>query len=61
MSEHAESKTSPVAAIIMLLIIAGLVVFGIGLMNSADYFGSGIAGVLLFLTGLVMVLKVGKP
>ena len=61
MSEHAESKTSPVAAIIMLLIIAGLVVVGIALMNSSDYFGSGIAGALLFLTGLFMVLKVGKP
>jgi hypothetical protein len=60
-SEHAESKTSPVAAIIMLLIIAGLVVFGIALMNSSDYVGAGIAGGLLFLFGLVMVLKVGKP
>lgn len=61
MSEHAESKTSPVAAIIMILLIAGLVVWGIGLMNGADYFGSTIAGGLLFLFGLYTVLKVGKP
>ena len=61
MSEHAESKTSPVAAVIMLLIIVGLVVYGIGLMNSGEYAGAGLAGVLLLATGLVMVLKIGKP
>lgn len=61
MSEHAESKTSPIAAVIMLLVIAGLVVWGIGLMNSGAYVSAGVAGLLLFLTGLVMVLRIGKP
>ena len=61
MSEHAESRTWPVAGIIMLLILTGLVVWGIGLMNDGNYVGSGIAGALLFGLGLVMMLKIGKP
>lgn len=61
MSDHAPSKTSPIAAIVMLLIIAGLVAWGIGLMNSAVYGPAGGAALILFLFGLVMVLKVGKP
>ena len=61
MSDHAETKTSPIAAIILLLIIVGLVVYGIGMMNGGAYGPAAGAGALLFLTGLFMVLKVGKP
>ena len=61
MSEHAESTTSPIAAVIMLLVIVGLVVWGIGLMNGGEYVGAGLAGLLLLVTGLVMVLRIGKP
>ena len=45
----------------MLLIIAGLVAWGIALMNSAAYGPAGGAALILFLFGLFMVLKVGKP
>lgn len=61
MSEHAPSKTHPIGAIIMLLILAGLVAWGIGLMNDGNYVASGVAALLLFVTGLILVLKVGKP
>lgn len=61
MSEHAPTTTHPIGAIVMLLIFAGLVTWGIGLMNDGNYVASGAAALLLFLTGLVMVLKVGKP
>lgn len=61
MSEHAPSTTHPIGAIVMLLILAGLIAWGIGLMNDGNYAASGAAALLLFLTGLVMVLKVGKP
>lgn len=61
MSEHAPSKTHPVGAIVMLLILAGLVAWGIGLMNDGNYVASGVAALLLFVTGLILVIKVGKP
>lgn len=60
MSKHAHSKNSTVGAVIMLLILSGLVVWGIGLMNSADYVSAGLAGVILFLFGLYTVLVLGK-
>ena len=61
MSEHAPTTTHPIGAIVLLLILCGLVAWGIGLMNDGNYVASGVAALLLFLTGLVMVLKVGKP
>lgn len=60
MSDHGHSKTSPVGAVIMLLILTGLVVWGIGLMNNAAYAAAGAAGGLLFLFGLYTVLVLGK-
>lgn len=60
MSDHAHSKSHPVGAVILLLILAGLVVWGIGLMNGADYVGAAMAGGLLFLFGLYTVLVLGR-
>lgn len=60
MSEHAESKNSTFAAILIALIIAGLTVWGIGLMNGADYVSAGLAGGLLFLFSLFVILGLGK-
>lgn len=60
MSEHEHSKNASVGAIIMMLIIAGLVVWGIGLMNDANYVGAAVAGGLLFLFALYSVLALGK-
>ena len=44
----------------MLLVLAGLVVWGIGLMNSADYVSAGLAGAILFVFGLYTVLVLGR-
>ncbi|MFM7014047.1 MAG: hypothetical protein ACKOXT_03530 [Actinomycetota bacterium] len=60
MSEHAETKHSTFAAILIALIIAGLTVWGIGLMNGADYVSSAMAGGLLFLFSLYVILGLGK-
>ena len=60
MSDHAHSKNSTVGAAIMLLVLAGLVVWGIGLMNSADYVSAGLAGAILFVFGLYTVLVLGR-
>ncbi len=59
MSEHAE-KNHPLAGIIMVAIIAGLVTFGIGIMNDGNVGGAAIGGVLLFLVGLYATLVLGK-
>lgn len=60
MSEHAESKNSTFAAIVIALIIAGLTTWGIGLMNDADYVSAGVGGALLFLFSLYVILGLGK-
>lgn len=60
MSEHAESKNSTFAAILIALIIAGLTTWGIGLMNNADYVSAGLAGGLLFLFSVYVILGLGK-
>ena len=60
MSEHTESKKSTVAGLILALVIAALVTWGIGLMNNADYVSAGIAGVLLFAFSAFMMLGPGK-
>jgi hypothetical protein len=59
MSEHAE-KGSPVGAVIMVLIIAGLVTFGIGLMNDGDTTSAAMAGGLLLLVGVYAVFGLAK-
>ena len=60
MSEHSDNKKSAIGAIIMLLILAGLVTYGIGLMNNGDTASAAIAGGLLFLFGLYPVFVLGK-
>ncbi len=60
MSEHAETKNSAIGAIVMLLIIAGLTTWGIGLMNDGALAAAAIAGLLLFLVGLYAVFALGK-
>jgi hypothetical protein len=59
MSEHAE-KGSPVGAAIMVLIIVGLVTFGIGLMNDGDTASAAMAGGLLLLIGVYAVFGLAK-
>ncbi len=59
MSEHAE-KGHPLAGIIMVAIIAGLVTYGISLMNDGNIARHAVAGVLLFLVGLYATLVLGK-
>jgi hypothetical protein len=58
-SEHAE-KGHPVAGVIMVLIIAGLVVLGIGKMNNGDTASAAAAGVLLLISGLYAVFGLAK-
>jgi len=58
-SEHAE-KGHPLAGIIMVAIIAGLITFGIGAMNGGDLVAASMGGVLLFLTGAYATLVLGK-
>lgn len=60
MSEHSDNKQASIGAIVMLLIIAGLVTWGIGLMNNGDVTSAAAAGVLLFLFGLYSVFVLGK-
>ncbi len=60
MSEHTDNKKAAVGAIVMLLILCGLVVWGIGLMNSGAYTAAAGAGALLFLFGLYAVFALGK-
>ena len=60
MSENAETKNAAVGAIVMLLILAGLVGWGIGLMNSGAYGPAAISAALLFLFGLYAVFVLGK-
>ena len=60
MSEHSDNKKSAVGAIIMLLIIAGLVSFGIGAMNNGNTAAAAVGGALLFLFGLYPVFVLGK-
>jgi hypothetical protein len=59
-SEHADSKNSTVAAIIIALIICGLVVWGISLMNNGNLTACAIGGGLLFLFSLYIVLTSGR-
>lgn len=60
MSDHSEPKYSPLGAIVILLILVGLVVWGIGLMNGGAIGAAAIAGGLLFLFGLYAVFALGK-
>ena len=57
---HAESQNSTFAAILVALIISGLTVWGIGLMNNADYTSAAMAGGLLFLFSLFVIFSLGK-
>lgn len=59
MTDHAQ-KGSPVGAVIMVLIIAGLMTFGIGLMNEGDTASAAMAGGLLLLIGLYGVFGLAK-
>lgn len=59
MSEHAE-KGHPLAGIIMVAIIAGLVTWGIGAMNDGNMIAASISGLLLFLFGVYATLVLGK-
>ena len=59
MSEHAE-KGHPIGAFIMLLIICGLVAWGIGLMNDGDVASAAAASVLLFLSGAYAILGLAR-
>lgn len=59
-SEHSDNKQASIGAIVMLLIIAGLVVLGIGTMNGGDTASALIPGALLFLFGLYGVFALGK-
>lgn len=59
MSEHAQ-KGHPIAGLIMVLIIAGLVTWGIGLMNDGDVASAAMAGVLLLGVGAFAVLALAR-
>ena len=59
MSEHAE-KGHPLAGVIMVLIISGLVSYGIGLMNDGDTASAAVAGGLLLLMGVYAVFALAK-
>ena len=59
MSEHA-AKDHPLAGIIMVAIIAGLVAYGLGIMNDGNMVAASLGGVLLFLVGLYTTLVLGK-
>lgn len=58
--EHTDNKQASIGAIVMLLIIAGLVVLGIGAMNGGDTVSALVPGALLFLFGLYGVFALGK-
>lgn len=59
-TEHSDNKQASIGAIVMLLILAGLVVLGIGTMNGGDTVSALIPGALLFLVGLYAVFALGK-
>jgi hypothetical membrane protein len=59
-SDQAHSKNATFGAIVMLLIISGLTVWGIGLMNDGAYLAAAAAGLLLFLFGAFAVLVLGR-
>lgn len=59
-SEHSDNKQASVGAIVMLLILAALVVFGIGAMNGGDNVSALMPAGLLFLFGLYAVFALGK-
>ncbi len=59
MSEHAH-KVHPVPAVIMVLLIAALVGFGISLMNEGQAVGCAIAAVIAALFGVFAVLVLGR-
>ncbi len=59
MSEHAQ-KGHPIAGLIMVLIISGLVTYGIGLMNDGDVASAAMAGVLLLALGAFAVLSLAR-
>lgn len=59
-SEHSDNKQASIGAIVMLLILAALVVLGIGTMNGGDTTSALIPGGLLFLFGLYGVFALGK-
>jgi hypothetical protein len=58
MSEHAE-KGHPIGAVIMVVIIAGLVSWGISLMNDGNIVACSVAGVILALLGVYVVFGLG--
>ena len=60
MSENGHSRNDAIGGIVMLLIISGLVTWGIGLMNNGAYTSAAVAGILLFLFGLFAVFSLGK-
>jgi hypothetical protein len=59
MSEHTQ-KGSPIGALIMVLVIAGLATFGIGLLNDGDTTSAAMAGGLLLLIGVYAVFGLAK-
>ena len=60
MSENGHSRNDAIGGIVMLLIIAGLVTWGIGVMNDGAIMSAAGAGILLFLFGLYAVFSLGK-
>jgi len=59
MSEHAETG-HPWGGAIMVGIIAGLVTFGIGLMNDGDTTSASMAGGLLLFVGMYAVFGLAR-
>jgi len=58
MSEHTH-KVHPIPAAVMVLVIAGLVTWGMLVMNPEHAVGAYIAGILLTLFGWFAVLVIG--
>ncbi len=59
MSEHAH-KAHPVPAVILVLILAGLIGYGISLMNAGQTFGSVVVAAIFALFGIFAVLVLGR-
>lgn len=59
MSEHAH-KAHPAPAVVMVLVIAALVTWGMIVMNPDHVVGGYVAGVLLALFGAFAVLVLGR-